>query len=82
MRMRNTLTTPHAWLQVDKAVQFLTAHLEWRDSYKLEDVVLEDFQDLKRHEELYWAGRDLDGTMTLTYGCPKTTTPNNLKPET
>ena len=48
-------------------VEMFKEHLEWRVSYKVETITDEDFYDLKEHKELYWAGRDKDGVMTLMW---------------
>jgi len=58
-------TLQHTATQVDRAEEIFKKHLEWRVEYKLDAVVFEDFSDLKKHQELYWGGRDLDGVMTF-----------------
>ena len=53
--------------KVHKAVDAFKAHLEWRVEYGFDNIVTEDFDDLKKFKEVYWGGRDLDGTMTLIW---------------
>ena len=52
---------------VHKAVDALKAHLEWRVEYGFDNIVTEDFDDLKKFKEVYWGGRDLQGTLTLIW---------------
>jgi hypothetical protein len=52
---------------VSKSVEMFKAHLEWRVDYQLDTIVDEHFPDLEAPNELYWAGRDKDGVMTLMW---------------
>lgn len=62
-----TLFLLHSEVLMHAAVDMFKEHLEWRVSYKVENITDEDFSDLKERQELYWGGRDKDGVMTLMW---------------
>jgi len=52
---------------VDKALHQFVKHLKWREEYQLDAIVEEDFSDMLELNEIYWAGKDLEGVPTLTW---------------
>ena len=66
---RLTLELPRSGAKgnVDRAIKEMKAHFKWRDEYRVDTIVDEDFSDLKGRQEVYWAGVDKNGVPSLTW---------------